>query len=102
MVLGVYKPSSPPVIPTPESYLEEALATNSSIIYCVPSFVEVRWMIVQNTVSAKSDLSQAWFREPSNIPAIKSFRAIVRSSFSYCLVFFHDASSVPSRLVVRH
>ena len=57
MVLGVYKPSSPPVIPTPESYLEEALATNSSIIYCVPSFVEVRWMTVQNTVSAKSDLS---------------------------------------------
>ncbi|ETW76160.1 tridomain enzyme adenylation-thiolation-dehydrogenase [Heterobasidion irregulare TC 32-1] len=58
MVLGVYKPSSPPAIPTPESYLEEALAINSSIIYCVPSFVE------------------AWFREPSNIPAIKSFRAI--------------------------
>ncbi|KAI0040339.1 acetyl-CoA synthetase-like protein [Auriscalpium vulgare] len=59
VVLAVFKPSSPPVLPTPENYLEAALATQSSMLYCVPSFVE------------------AWFKEPANILRMTAFKAIL-------------------------
>ncbi|OBZ65571.1 Polyketide synthase HetM [Grifola frondosa] len=59
MIIGVFKPSFPPVIPTPGNYIEDILATNSEVVFCVPSFIE------------------AWFRDPKLIPALKSFRAII-------------------------
>jgi len=41
MIMGIYKPMSPPVVPTPESYLEGIVATKSDTLFCVPYFVEV-------------------------------------------------------------
>ncbi|THH15912.1 hypothetical protein EW146_g4654 [Bondarzewia mesenterica] len=51
IIMGSYKPSSPPTLATPENYLEAVIATKSS----------------------------AWFNNPVNIPAMKSLRAIVFS-----------------------
>ncbi|OBZ74338.1 4-chlorobenzoate--CoA ligase [Grifola frondosa] len=59
MIIGVFKPSIPPVIPTPENYIEGIMATDTKVLFCVPSFVE------------------AWFCDADLIPALKSLRAIV-------------------------
>ncbi|EKM49937.1 uncharacterized protein PHACADRAFT_213717 [Phanerochaete carnosa HHB-10118-sp] len=40
LVLTVFKPQVPPVVPTPESVMRGAIATKSDFIYCVPSFIE--------------------------------------------------------------
>ncbi|KAJ7665037.1 acetyl-CoA synthetase-like protein [Mycena polygramma] len=59
MIIGVFRPSSPPVAPTPKNYLDGIIATESKILLCVPSFVE------------------AWFTDETAIPALKSLRAIL-------------------------
>ncbi|KAI0050788.1 acetyl-CoA synthetase-like protein [Auriscalpium vulgare] len=59
LTLSVLPPSSPPIFPTPDRCLEEAVATNCSISWSVPSFLE------------------AWSRDPAKIPHLKTFRAIV-------------------------
>ncbi|OBZ65541.1 2-succinylbenzoate--CoA ligase, chloroplastic/peroxisomal [Grifola frondosa] len=64
MIIGVFKPSLPPVIPTPGNYIEDILATNSEVVFCVPSFIE------------------AWFRDPKLIPALKSLRALMYAGAS--------------------
>lgn len=38
----MFKPSTPPVLPTPEVFLDSVVATRTEIVYCVPSFIEVR------------------------------------------------------------
>ncbi|KAJ7618680.1 hypothetical protein FB45DRAFT_755992 [Roridomyces roridus] len=40
MVVSVLPPISPPVLPTPERVLNDAVATKCNILYCVPSFLE--------------------------------------------------------------
>nr|WGM49229.1 carboxylic acid reductase [Boreostereum vibrans] len=59
MIMACFKPTSPPAIPTPESYLEGIIRTKSEMAFCVPSFVE------------------AWMRDPANYPAIKKLKAIL-------------------------
>ncbi|KAJ7185924.1 hypothetical protein C8R46DRAFT_388493 [Mycena filopes] len=49
LVLSGFEPKSPPTIPTPENLFRAAKATDSDIIFCVPSFIE------------------AWSREPEYI-----------------------------------
>lgn len=41
LVLCVFQPRSPAIIPEPDSVIQAARATKSDIIFCVPSFVEV-------------------------------------------------------------
>ncbi|KAI0067832.1 acetyl-CoA synthetase-like protein [Artomyces pyxidatus] len=59
MILSVFKPSSPPVTPTPERYLNDILATKTSVICCVPSLIE------------------AWFEDPANISLMAGFKAVL-------------------------
>ncbi|THU99130.1 acetyl-CoA synthetase-like protein [Dendrothele bispora CBS 962.96] len=40
LTLGVFPPTSPPVIPTPESVFSSAIASKCTLFYCVPSFLE--------------------------------------------------------------
>ncbi|KAF5351512.1 hypothetical protein D9758_007194 [Tetrapyrgos nigripes] len=40
LTVSVFPPTTPPVIPTPDSVFSAAVKTNSSLLYCVPSFVE--------------------------------------------------------------
>ncbi|KAK7466463.1 hypothetical protein VKT23_005184 [Stygiomarasmius scandens] len=40
LTLSVFPPTTPPVIPTPDSVFNSAVATNCSLFYCVPSFIE--------------------------------------------------------------
>ncbi|KAJ7127122.1 acetyl-CoA synthetase-like protein [Mycena epipterygia] len=59
MAIGVFIPSSPPIAPTPKNYLDGIIATDSKILFCVPSFVE------------------AWFTDETAIPVLKSLRTIL-------------------------
>ncbi|KAF5351581.1 hypothetical protein D9758_007201 [Tetrapyrgos nigripes] len=40
LTVSVFPPTTPPIIPTPESVFNAAVATRCSLFYCVPSFVE--------------------------------------------------------------
>lgn len=40
-VISTYKPSSTAVVPTPESFFEGAVATDSDMVFSVPSIIEV-------------------------------------------------------------
>ncbi|KAI0685536.1 acetyl-CoA synthetase-like protein [Cerioporus squamosus] len=59
VVINVFRPTSPPIVPTPETLLNAAVASKSEFMVCVPAFIE------------------AWARDPANIPALKSFRSIM-------------------------
>lgn len=37
----MFKPCTPPVVPTPEVFLDSVVATRSEMIYGVPAFIEV-------------------------------------------------------------
>ena len=41
MVIGGFRPSSPPVMNTPENVLNAAVATKCVGMFCVPAFIEV-------------------------------------------------------------
>ncbi|KAF8990609.1 hypothetical protein BDQ17DRAFT_1433645 [Cyathus striatus] len=57
-VLSAFEPRSPAVVPTPDGLFKAAVATNSDIIFCVPSFIEawsrnpdyVKWLAARNGV----------------------------------------------------
>ncbi|KAJ6500294.1 hypothetical protein DFH09DRAFT_944969 [Mycena vulgaris] len=59
MTIAVFPPTSPPVVPTPERVFDDAVATHSTILYCVPSFLEV------------------WAREPAYLTALKQFKSVI-------------------------
>ncbi|KAJ6521257.1 hypothetical protein DFH09DRAFT_871257, partial [Mycena vulgaris] len=59
MTIAVFPPTSPPVVPTPERVFDDAVATHSTILYCVPSFLEV------------------WAREPACLAALKQFKSVI-------------------------
>ncbi|KAJ7769931.1 hypothetical protein B0H16DRAFT_1516867 [Mycena metata] len=58
LVLSAFEPKSPPTIPTPDNLFHAAKATNSDIIFCVPSFIEawsrqpeyVKWLATRGGV----------------------------------------------------
>lgn len=58
-VMACFRPSSPPIIPTPDIFLREIVATRSQIVFCVPVFVE------------------AWARSSENIPILRNLSALV-------------------------
>ncbi|TFK88243.1 acetyl-CoA synthetase-like protein [Polyporus arcularius HHB13444] len=58
VVFTMFKPSTPPVLLTPEVLLDSLVATRSEMVYCVPALIE------------------AWARAPENMPRIKTLRAI--------------------------
>ena len=37
----MFKPSTPPVLPTPELLLDSLVATHSEMVFCVPALIEV-------------------------------------------------------------
>ena len=41
----MFKPCTPPVVPTPEVYLDSVVATRSEMIYGVPAFIEVSRLV---------------------------------------------------------
>ncbi|KAJ7763433.1 hypothetical protein B0H16DRAFT_1527845 [Mycena metata] len=42
ITLAVFPPNSPAAVPTPARVLDEAIATQTNLLYCVPAFLEVR------------------------------------------------------------
>ncbi|RPD70255.1 acetyl-CoA synthetase-like protein [Lentinus tigrinus ALCF2SS1-7] len=59
IVLNVFRPSSPPIVSTPDTLLDAAIVSKSDFLFCVPAFIE------------------AWARDPENLPALTSFRTII-------------------------
>ncbi|KAI0369579.1 acetyl-CoA synthetase-like protein [Pilatotrama ljubarskyi] len=59
VVVAQFRPSSPPVIPTPETVLRAMVATECAMVVCVPSIIE------------------AWAREPANVPALRTLKALL-------------------------
>lgn len=47
LVVTAFKPQVPAVAPTPDLVLQSAIDSMSDIIFCVPSFVEVRYTYCQ-------------------------------------------------------
>lgn len=45
LVMAVFKPASPAVLPNPQNVLEGMIATKCSIGAVVPAFIEVTWLI---------------------------------------------------------
>ncbi|KAJ3572833.1 hypothetical protein NP233_g2821 [Leucocoprinus birnbaumii] len=58
-VTACFRPSCPPIIPTPDIFLREMVTTRCQIAFCVPVFVE------------------AWARSPENIPILRNLSALV-------------------------
>ncbi|OSD00720.1 acetyl-CoA synthetase-like protein [Trametes coccinea BRFM310] len=59
VVWTMFKPSTPPIVPTPEIFLESVVETRTEVVYCVPAFIE------------------AWARDPANKDKIKTLRAMI-------------------------
>ncbi|KAK7461264.1 hypothetical protein VKT23_008439 [Stygiomarasmius scandens] len=61
LIMGVFPPQSPPMLPTSENFLRGIVETKADIIMCVPSFIE------------------AWFQDPASIDILKyqNIRSIV-------------------------
>ncbi|KAJ7500861.1 hypothetical protein B0H11DRAFT_1800191 [Mycena galericulata] len=59
MIISVLPPMSPPVLPTPAKVFDEAIATASTLLFCVPSFLE------------------GWARDSTRRPLLKSFRSVI-------------------------
>ncbi|KAI0350560.1 acetyl-CoA synthetase-like protein [Trametes cingulata] len=59
VVWTVFEPKTPPVVPTPEVFLDSLVATRSEIVYCVPAFIE------------------AWAKDPANMERVKTLRAMI-------------------------
>lgn len=41
VTISAFEPKSPVPVPTPDALFKAAVATNSDIIFCVPTFIEV-------------------------------------------------------------
>ncbi|GBE89735.1 acetyl-CoA synthetase-like protein [Sparassis crispa] len=54
--IGCFKPASPPVVPTPELFLDAIVATGCNIAFAVPSFVE-EWSKSSENVSKMRTLN---------------------------------------------
>ncbi len=78
-VLAVFKPTTPPVFPTPASVWHGLIATKVDYAFTVPAFIEV-------SITRQGDMfneyrrptSQEWSRDPAKVEAMKQMRGIVR------------------------
>ena len=79
MVGAMFRPTSPPIMPTTDTILQAVLATKSDISGAVPAMIEVRLVLTSFDVSLTCR-GQAWARDPVALEALPRFKAIVRSS----------------------
>lgn len=59
VILAVYKPQFPPILPTPENVWETVLKTQSELALAVPVFV------------------QEWARDPAKVAHLATMRGVV-------------------------
>ncbi|KAF9459676.1 hypothetical protein BDZ94DRAFT_1284298 [Collybia nuda] len=65
LTIAVFPPTLPPTIPTPDKVFAAALATNCSLVFCVPVFLEV------------FSLVESWARDPARLPALQGFKTLI-------------------------
>jgi len=77
LVMAVFKPAFPAVLPNPQNVLEGMIATKCSIGAAVPTFLEVTWTILCFIlVLIRGDI-KAWSRNPAAINYLKTINAVV-------------------------
>ncbi|KAJ7096117.1 hypothetical protein C8R44DRAFT_813206 [Mycena epipterygia] len=59
MAISGFSPAAPPVAPTPDRVFEAAIATNSTLLICAPTFLE------------------SWAGDPARISAMKKFITVI-------------------------
>ena len=59
----MFKPNNPPIVPTPDAFMDSIVATRSEMIFCYPSYVE------------------AWACDEDHLTKLKSLRMVVRHLF---------------------
>ncbi|TFK50327.1 acetyl-CoA synthetase-like protein [Heliocybe sulcata] len=59
LIMSSFAPVDPPVVPTPERVFEEAVATDSTLIFCVPAFIEF------------------WSRDAARVERLKQFKSVI-------------------------
>ncbi|KAJ6598643.1 hypothetical protein B0H10DRAFT_2085224 [Mycena sp. CBHHK59/15] len=59
LTIAVFPPSLPPLVPTPDKVFDGAMATNSTLLFCVPAFLE------------------SWAREDVRLAALKKFKTVI-------------------------
>ncbi|KAJ7758010.1 hypothetical protein B0H16DRAFT_1536490 [Mycena metata] len=59
ITLAVFPPNSPAGVPTPARVLDEAIATRTNLLYCVPAFLEI------------------WAREPGRLASLQQFKSVM-------------------------
>ncbi|KAJ6459713.1 hypothetical protein C8R47DRAFT_1028048 [Mycena vitilis] len=59
LTLSVFPPSRPPIVPSPDRVFDGAIATRSTLIFCVPAFLE------------------SWAREPACVSGLEKFKTVI-------------------------
>ncbi|KAF7353828.1 Acetyl-CoA synthetase-like protein [Mycena venus] len=59
LTIAVFPPTSLPTIPTPDRVFDGAVATKSTLMFCVPAFLE------------------SWAREPHRLTVLQNFRTVI-------------------------
>ena len=80
VVMSVFKPTAPAIMPSPKNVFEGAMATSTDIVACVPAFIEVRYFILLILIPCIYQFLQSWSRNPEYVAHMKTMKGFVRSS----------------------
>ncbi|KAJ7667223.1 hypothetical protein B0H17DRAFT_990381 [Mycena rosella] len=59
LAISVFPPAFPPVVPTPDRVFDGAVATQSTLMFCVPAFLE------------------SWAHDPARLASLKQFKTVI-------------------------
>ncbi|KAJ6600353.1 hypothetical protein DFH09DRAFT_1020958 [Mycena vulgaris] len=59
MIISVFPPAAPPIVPAPSRVFDDAVATGSTLLFSVPSFLE------------------GWARDPTRLAALQRFKSVI-------------------------
>ena len=76
LVMAVFRPTFPAVLPNPQNIFEGMVITNCSIALTVLTSLEVMWTVPRLLVS-HSRLFKAWSRNPASVNYFKTMKAVV-------------------------
>ena len=77
VILSNFAPRDPPTVVTPESLFKSAVACQSRLIFCVPTFLEVSYHQSSAHPSSSQDEYQEWSQSQEKLAELQKFEAIV-------------------------
>ena len=81
--VAVFRPQHPalPIMPSPSSVLETAMATECQVLVAPPSFIEVGTLQTSNGLDGTKQYLQAWSSSSESLDFLKSLHALVCDQF---------------------